>query len=209
MSPTDEGFVVTAISAVDGRSTIECWHLDAPVQISSVPGTDGASNTNLGPVTSLAYTVIPSHFDGGLHNAPCAQFVSFLSGQAVVTIPGTDEEAIIEGGANGLIIAVDTSDVSKEGHRTTYPGDTPTVALQLPFPGGKIPPHKMRKEGVVANNDVVGNDSVAVTGLLALTFGGKGCIDFATDDVSLPGEERGELHLASKVDLAEHTISVL
>ncbi|KJZ78300.1 hypothetical protein HIM_02338 [Hirsutella minnesotensis 3608] len=147
VSAVDSAFTITAISAANGHSTIECWQLEAPVQFSSVPGTNGASNTFLGPVKSAEYTVIPSHFDGGIHNAPRAQFVAFLSGQAHVTIPDSDEEALIEGGANGVIIAVDTSDVSKQGHRTTYPSNVSTNVLQLPFADGKIPPHKVLHSG--------------------------------------------------------------
>lgn len=69
----DSAFTITAISAANGHSTIECWQLETPVEFSSVPGTNGASNTLLGPVTSAEYTMIPSHFDGGIHNAPRAQ----------------------------------------------------------------------------------------------------------------------------------------
>ncbi|KJZ72678.1 hypothetical protein HIM_07870 [Hirsutella minnesotensis 3608] len=138
---------VTAISAVDGRSTIECWQLEAPVQLSTVPGTEGGSTASLGPITSATLTTVPAGFDGGLHNAPRAQFVSFLSGLAHITVPGSDEEAVVEGGINGLIIAVDTPDVSKNGHRTIFPGNTPTAALELPFPEGKIPAHKVLHSG--------------------------------------------------------------
>ncbi|PHH91005.1 hypothetical protein CDD83_1983 [Cordyceps sp. RAO-2017] len=148
--PADEDaskFFVTAITARDGRSTIECWQLDAPVQLSASPGTKGASNTQLGDVDKLAYTVLPADFDGGLHNAPAAQYVAFLSGHARITVPGSDDVADIHGGADGLIIVTDIASASTEGHRTTYPGKTPTAALQIPFKDGQIPPHKVVSSG--------------------------------------------------------------
>ena len=39
----------------------------------------------------------------------------------------------IHGGKYGLILALDTADVSTSGHITTYPGAADTVALQVPF----------------------------------------------------------------------------
>jgi hypothetical protein len=42
-------------------------------------------------------------------------------------------EPQIQDGKYGLIIAVDTADVSNRGHITTYPGDSDTVMLQIPF----------------------------------------------------------------------------
>lgn len=75
------------------------------------------------------------------------RYVAFLSGLAHITIPGSDEEVTIKGGAGGLIIAADTADVSEQGHITQYPGDTPTAALQIPFKDGKIPPHRVLHRG--------------------------------------------------------------
>ena len=37
------------------------------------------------------------------------------------------------GGKYGLVLALDTPDVSELGHITTYPGAADTVALQVPF----------------------------------------------------------------------------
>jgi hypothetical protein len=67
-----------------------------------------------------------------------------LSGLAHVTLPdGSDEVWIVEG-VNGLIVAADTTGV---GHHTAYPSDKETVALQIPFADGKVPAHKILKQG--------------------------------------------------------------
>lgn len=73
LNETSKTFNITAISAVNGKSTIECWQLDAPTQVSSSAGTAGAVSQQLGDVSNATYTVLPSRFDGGLHNAPMLQ----------------------------------------------------------------------------------------------------------------------------------------
>lgn len=61
---------ITAIGARDGHSTLECWQLEIPFVESSVPGTAGSANAFLSDAANISYTIIPSNFDGGLHNAP-------------------------------------------------------------------------------------------------------------------------------------------
>jgi len=63
---------LTAISASNGASVLECWQLPGFVS-SSVAGTVGALNLFLGDLSNATYTVIPSRFDGGVHNAPAPQ----------------------------------------------------------------------------------------------------------------------------------------
>ena len=46
---------------------------------------------------------------------------------------------------NPVIVAVDTEG---PGHVTEYPTDVETVALQIPFAGGKIPQYKVLHGGV-------------------------------------------------------------
>lgn len=67
---------VTAISAKNGASTIECWRLAAPFRASSEAGVSGASLAQLGKAGNTSYTLIPPKFDGGLHNAPTIQSVT-------------------------------------------------------------------------------------------------------------------------------------
>ncbi|KAJ8120626.1 hypothetical protein ONZ43_g2711 [Nemania bipapillata] len=61
---------VTAIGSRHGSSTLECWQMDQPFNSSTQPGTSGSALAPLGDVSSLSYSILPSRFDGGLHNAP-------------------------------------------------------------------------------------------------------------------------------------------
>lgn len=63
---------LTAISAANGGSTLECWQLPGVVA-SAGAGTVGALNLFLGDLSNATYTVIPPRFNGGVHNAPAAQ----------------------------------------------------------------------------------------------------------------------------------------
>jgi hypothetical protein len=63
---------LTAISASHGASILECWQLPGFVA-SGVAGTVGALNLFLGNMSNATYTVIPSRFDGGVHNSPAPQ----------------------------------------------------------------------------------------------------------------------------------------
>lgn len=92
---------ISALSASDGESTLECWQMDTPFSISTEAGTAGSASLALGnlyvhafpppPTTrcavsrthlltlaraNLTYSVLPASFDGGLHYAPRPQYVS-------------------------------------------------------------------------------------------------------------------------------------
>ncbi|KAF2090951.1 hypothetical protein K490DRAFT_62282 [Saccharata proteae CBS 121410] len=138
---------LTAISAANGNSVLECWQLQPGFTVASQAGTSGALSLYLGDTANASYTILPPRFNGGTHNAPSAQYVVFLSGLAHVTLPNSTDEAWIQGGKYGAIIAVDTVAVSKDGHITTYPGDADTAALQIPFLDGKVPKHKVLYPG--------------------------------------------------------------
>ncbi|KAI0467437.1 hypothetical protein F4859DRAFT_244619 [Xylaria cf. heliscus] len=148
---------VTAIGARDGLSTLECWQLDQPFDTSTEPGTSGSAQAQLGNVSALSYSIIPSNFDGGLHNGPHNQWVAFLSGLAYITLPGDASTSVsITGGEFGLIFVADTADVSREGHRTQYPGITETIALQIPTADGKVPEHDLVHEGPCSISEIAG-----------------------------------------------------
>lgn len=70
---------ITAIGAANGRSTIECWQITRPFDISTDPGTAGTMSQQLGDLTNLTLTILPPKFDGGLHNAPFVQCVTWAS----------------------------------------------------------------------------------------------------------------------------------
>ncbi|KAJ9144623.1 hypothetical protein NKR23_g5993 [Pleurostoma richardsiae] len=137
-SSTTPSLNLTAIGALNGESTLECWQL-GPFASSSTPGVSGALNLFLGDASNASYTVIPGRFDGGLHNAPALQYVFFASGLIHLSLPNGTNEAWIQGGKYGLIIAADTANVSAHGHRTRYPSDADSVAIQVPLaPGGEF-----------------------------------------------------------------------
>ncbi|ETN40080.1 uncharacterized protein HMPREF1541_04355 [Cyphellophora europaea CBS 101466] len=136
---------LTTITAHDGRSAYECWQIPGFVA-STTAGTTGALNLFLGATTNASFTVLPPRFEGGVHTAPAPQLVYFTSGLIHLTLPeggnrtekrndGDDSTASvwIHGGKYGLILALDTPDVSDEGHITTYPSAADTVAIQIPF----------------------------------------------------------------------------
>jgi hypothetical protein len=63
---------LTAISASNGNSVLECWALPGFVA-STQAGTVGALNLVLGDLANATYTLIPPRFNGGLHKAPAPQ----------------------------------------------------------------------------------------------------------------------------------------
>lgn len=69
---------VTAIGAQHGSSTLECWQMDEPFKISTEPGTAGSAAATLSNVANMSYSILPSSFDAGVHNAPHNQQVAPL-----------------------------------------------------------------------------------------------------------------------------------
>lgn len=63
---------ITAITAANGESAVECWQL-GPFVTATEPGISGASTLALGQLANATYTVIPARSDGGWHNAPVPQ----------------------------------------------------------------------------------------------------------------------------------------
>lgn len=67
---------VTAITAHGRHSTLECWEISSPFAISHHPSMVGGMIASLGDISNASWTVLPSGFDNGLHNAPYNQSVS-------------------------------------------------------------------------------------------------------------------------------------
>ncbi|KAK7960293.1 hypothetical protein PG988_011507 [Apiospora saccharicola] len=152
---------ITAIGTSNGKSTLECWQLDAPFEVSNAAGTKGSVTAQLGDVASASFLVVPADFDGGLHNAPVNQWVMFTSGLAHITVSGGDSRgAYIEGGEFGLIFAADIVGLS-EGHYTTYPGITETTGLQIPTRDGSVPAHQVVRSGPCQCNETEGLKALA------------------------------------------------
>ncbi|KAL9599317.1 MAG: hypothetical protein Q9219_003944 [cf. Caloplaca sp. 3 TL-2023] len=138
---------VTTITAnAQKKSVLECWSV-SPLQISATPGIQGALLGRLAAPSALNYFVIPAGFQGGLHNAPVVQWVYFTGGKAVVSLPDSPETATIIGGAEGLILAADTANVSTVGHFTDYPSKDLTVGLTIPVAGNEVPEHTVLHMG--------------------------------------------------------------
>ncbi|KAI9507874.1 hypothetical protein F5148DRAFT_980750 [Russula earlei] len=137
---------VTAISAQNGQSVLECWQILPGFSTSSQSGTVGASILQLGNVANMSYSVIPPGFNAGLHNAPATQWVAFLSGLAHVTLPDSSDEAYFFGGKGDFLFAADTAAASIKGHSTKYPSRFETRVLQIPT-GGTIPQHSVLHSG--------------------------------------------------------------
>ncbi|KAL6712881.1 hypothetical protein ACLMJK_009593 [Lecanora helva] len=129
------------------ESTLECWQLDAPLVASAAAGTAGAVFAQLGGTGATSYGLIPPRFNGGLHNAPSVQYVAFLSGKAVISLPNSTQTATVPGGRNGLILAIDIKNVSTLGHITVYPSNQTTVVLQIPTANNTIPAHSVLHNG--------------------------------------------------------------
>ncbi|KAG5929737.1 hypothetical protein E4U53_002370 [Claviceps sorghi] len=118
---------VTALTAANGVSLFECWQLAAPFLGSAEPGISGALKLSLGEVGNASYDVIPPRFDGGFHHAPA------FHGLAQISLYEGDEQVWVHGGKYGLIIAADTADRTKNGHRTQYPSASDTIAMEIPI----------------------------------------------------------------------------
>lgn len=67
---------ITAIGASNGSSTLECWQLEEPFFVSTIPGVTGSASALLGDTANITVTVLPAAFDGGWHNAPLNQSVT-------------------------------------------------------------------------------------------------------------------------------------
>lgn len=64
---------ITAVGAQNGASTLECWTMDTPFSLATIPGIAGSASIILGNVTDFTYVVIPPGLDAGLHHAPVNQ----------------------------------------------------------------------------------------------------------------------------------------
>jgi hypothetical protein len=51
------------------------------------------------------------------------------------------DDAYVVGGELGAILALDTADVSVDGHVTVYPSNEVTTVLKIPLEGGKASEH--------------------------------------------------------------------
>lgn len=75
-----------------------------------------------------------------------------MSGVAHITLPECEDDGVwVIGGANGLIVAVDTTG---SGHITTYPSDRETIALAIPFANATAPGYEVVNKGQCESSTV-------------------------------------------------------
>ncbi|KAK2049482.1 hypothetical protein LZ31DRAFT_549410 [Colletotrichum somersetense] len=157
---------VTALSSRDGYSVIECWQLTAvPVEARA------ALNYALGgDLTRAEWSIIQPRTTVGEAWAPAVQLTVIVNGLIRITSPATRNSsqatpspdasssptppgqtvAYIQPGtvSSSVLIAADLKNVSvRAGHLTEFPGDEPTVLVQVPFEGNVAPEHTVVGEG--------------------------------------------------------------
>ncbi|CCD45303.1 hypothetical protein QC760_006172 [Botrytis cinerea] len=147
-------FNITAITASNNITIFQCWQLTDPIIYKEQPGYGSEMiYQNLGAMANATFGYLPANFPGAAHVAPASQYVVFLSGEMVVTIPETNQTASFKAGANGIVIDADTQDVSANGH-VTASLDEPVATLQIPFLGGVAPGYTVLHEGVCGEEEL-------------------------------------------------------
>ncbi|KAK1997570.1 hypothetical protein LX36DRAFT_68003 [Colletotrichum falcatum] len=161
---------MTALSSRDGYSVLECW------QLTSVPvEAHAALNYAVGgDLTRASWSIIPPRTTVGEAWAPSMQLTVILNGLIRITSPAPARNssqatpspsapagassrpppgqtvAYIQPGtvSSSVVIAADPRNVSVHaGHWTEFPGDEPTVLVQIPFGGNAAPEHTVLGEG--------------------------------------------------------------
>ncbi|KAF6835138.1 hypothetical protein CMUS01_05885 [Colletotrichum musicola] len=156
---------ITAIATRDGYSVLECW------QLSSVP-VDARAALNYavgGDMTRAEWSIIRPRTTVGEAWAPAVQLSVILNGLIRITAPASKNASIplpgsstavpsppeqrvayIQPGSvtSSLVIAADLKAASTlAGHFTEFPGDEPTVLVQVPWDGDAAPEHTVVGEG--------------------------------------------------------------
>ncbi|KAK4228631.1 hypothetical protein QBC38DRAFT_147978 [Podospora fimiseda] len=161
---------ITALSSRNGYSVLECWQLSTiPVDAMS------AANYAISNTTQATWSRIEPRTKVGEAWAPHAQLSVILNGLIRITSPapesGNSTTASVKA-SNGsgddgtgrpetkvayvmpgslvssVVIAADLKSASTiAGHYTEFPSDEPTILVQVPFVGDKVPEHKVLYEG--------------------------------------------------------------
>ncbi|KAB5522829.1 hypothetical protein GE09DRAFT_1207991 [Coniochaeta sp. 2T2.1] len=162
-------FTITALYSRDGHSVLECWELTShPVEAMS------AINFEIGNTTKATWSIIEPRTIVGEAWAPTVQLSMILDGLIRITAPSptssnsslpaipatTSRNAtepnpassvayIVPGTLrSSLLIAADVKASSHiRGHYTEFPSDVPTVLVQVPFVGNRVPEHVVLHDG--------------------------------------------------------------
>ncbi|CAF9906096.1 hypothetical protein IMSHALPRED_004076 [Imshaugia aleurites] len=151
---TITSFNLTAISAVNGASILQCWQITLPLGVSSTLGIQGAAVQQLGNVSSMTWGSLPGGYPGVPHPAPTVLYNVFLSGTLRITIPNSTQEVTVHGGKNAFILAADVANVSQTGHVSSVISDEELTGLMIPTLNAQIPPHKVIHEGACEKDDL-------------------------------------------------------
>ncbi|KAI1092321.1 hypothetical protein F5B19DRAFT_492563 [Rostrohypoxylon terebratum] len=147
---------VTAVAAVNGHSTIQCWQLDNAFTSHNVLNRSSIYSADLGGVANLSYTFIPPNYDQGIHSAPYNQWVIFIKGIGLITVPNDNTTAYVAPGETGIVFASDTPDVTTDGHRSQYLGVTESIIMQVPALDNKVPAHTVLHSGGCVTSEMSG-----------------------------------------------------
>ncbi|CAI6044706.1 unnamed protein product [Clonostachys chloroleuca] len=115
----------------------------------------------------MTYSVAPPNYDGGLHVAPHNQlgletpdantmtrWLVKIAGHGVVTVPSDPSQvAYIGDPESSFLFAMDTAEISDEGHRSVYPGNTQTIVMQIPTVDNLVPDHTVLHSGPCVSKD--------------------------------------------------------
>ena len=72
---TITAFNLTAISAVNGTSVLQCWQITLPLGVSQTAGIQGAAVQQLGDVSNMTWGSLPAGYPGVAHPAPTVLYV--------------------------------------------------------------------------------------------------------------------------------------
>ncbi|KAK4187729.1 hypothetical protein QBC35DRAFT_221335 [Podospora australis] len=159
---------ITALSSRNGYSVLECW------QLSSIP-VDAMSAANYavgGNTTQAVWSRIEPRTHIGEAWAPHVQLSIILNGLIRITSPAPEPNASIKSVSvqdglqagqrpdskvayimpgtlvSSVLIAADLKSLSTiAGHFTEFPSGEPTILVQIPFEGDRVPEHKVLHEG--------------------------------------------------------------
>ncbi|ETS86116.1 hypothetical protein PFICI_04141 [Pestalotiopsis fici W106-1] len=155
---------ISALASVNGSSTIQCWQLAAvPVEARS------ALNFELGNTTEATWSIIQPQTVVGEAWAPAVQLTMVMNGMIHVSAPAaqhtgyssTKEGSNVVGAvppvqgyfvpgtlSSSVLIAADLKATSNiAGHFTEFPGNEPTVLVQIPFVNNEPPKHTVLYDG--------------------------------------------------------------
>ncbi|KAF6827506.1 hypothetical protein CPLU01_09080 [Colletotrichum plurivorum] len=163
---------ITAIATRDGYSVLECWQLSS-VPVDARAALNYAVG---GDMTRAEWSIIRPRTTVGEAWAPAVQLADGMTRLSVIlngliritapasknasmplpgssnTVPSPPEQrvAYIQPGSvtSSLVIAADLKAASTlAGHFTEFPGDEPTVLVQVPWDGDAAPEHTVVGEG--------------------------------------------------------------